>query len=61
MLTFMKSTIDRRPIQCTSLAVDGAGTNLGIVNGVKGRVCVSNKCLSAALHVNAHLHIYTDY
>ena len=37
VLKFMDS-INKSPISCSSMAVDGDGTNLGEVKGVKGRV-----------------------
>ena len=37
MITFIGS-IGKSPIQCISMALDGDGTNMGHINGVKGRV-----------------------
>ena len=47
-LQFMES-IKKTPILCTSMALDGDGTNLGETKGVKGRVlCILLLSISAA-------------
>ena len=49
MIQFIKS-MNRSPVWCSSIAVDGDGTNLGSVNGIKGRVSHIFFTVSATSH-----------